>query len=547
VEQDILVFKGIRYAKAPIGNLRWRPPEELEPDTLTRAADQRGPACFQDPTLCVLFGGGNPTPPDLSEDCLNLNIWTPQLEANLPVLVWIHGGGYVVGAGDLPPYMVASLARRQAVVVTINYRLGHLGFFAHPALDEEARREGRPIVNNFALLDQIAALKWVKNHIRHFGGNKDNVTLFGQSAGARSVLSLFVSPEARDQGLFHKGVAQSAYGLPDVPRENALQRGVDFASYFGIGEDGAAQDILVALRELPANEFWQIKRNPDDPGSPESKAAFGEPVPICGDSVLPEPLLDLFARRKQARLPLIIGNNSNDSSVLTLFLDNPNLISGLVLFAGLFKPEYKEIPRLYEELAEDPDEFDRQVGRDLLFGAMTYAIANDHSAADAKSWRYYFDYVAERERTRFPQGARHADEVPYALDTLDIAPPPGLNPGDPPQEITEQDRNFAQTVSNYWLQFARRPPSDTSSDIIPVPGIGHLPAWPENTTDDAGRVMWLGRQLRDRFEVDHNFLPRKMELLSMLLRDLPEILKLLQASKPTHIHSYQGVPHHGGT
>lgn len=164
------------------------------------------------------LGGGDPG--QFSEDCLYLNVWSPTERAGpLPVMVWLHGGGFTIGAGGLPPYNGKALATRGVVVVTINYRLGHLGFFAHPALEGEEDR----VVHNFALLDQIAALEWVRDNIAAFGGDPANVTLFGESAGARSVLSLLASPLA--EGLFHKAIVQSGYTLPDTPREQALQRG----------------------------------------------------------------------------------------------------------------------------------------------------------------------------------------------------------------------------------------------------------------------------------------------------------------------------------
>ncbi len=159
---------------------------------------------------CRELGGGDPG--NFSEDCLYLNVWAPAVRHEpLPVMVWLHGGGYTIGAGSLPPYDGQALAKRGAIVVTVNYRLGHLGFFAHPALEGE----GAECIHNFALLDQIAALRWVQDNIAAFGGDTQNVTLFGESAGARSVLSLMASPLAK--GLFHKAIIQSGYTLPDTP------------------------------------------------------------------------------------------------------------------------------------------------------------------------------------------------------------------------------------------------------------------------------------------------------------------------------------------
>jgi para-nitrobenzyl esterase len=471
MDGDIYVFKGIPYAKPPVGDLRWRPPKEVQHWTEPLQAQERGDSCFQNAILCAAIGGGDPTP--MSEDCLYLNVWTPRLQATepLPVMVWIHGGGYVIGAGDLPPYMGTPLAKRSAVVVNINYRLGHLGFFAHPALEEEAKKEGKEIVYNFALLDQIAALEWVQRNIAHFGGDPGNVTIFGQSAGGRSVLSLFASPlvTERETKLFHKGVAQSVYGLPDVTGPKALRRGEHFATYFKIHESRPA-DILAKLRQLDASEFWAIRPNPKFEG--EAEAAFGWPVPISGDSVLPKPMLDVFEDGEQAKLPLIIGNNSDDSSVLADFGLQPSYIIGILKDTPNPKappPTLYGAVKLLYPLGIDDDELGRQIGRDLLFTTMSFVIVKSHERAGAASWRYYFDYVAEKQRPEFPKGARHGDEVSYVLDTLRVAPP--LN------GYSEQDEAFAQKVSHYWLEFARSASNESVSIAgDPKPWPKHEPA-----------------------------------------------------------------------
>ena len=514
MEEDIFVFKGIPYAKPPIEDLRWRPPDEVEPWEKPLQAMDRGPACFQNVELCTAIGGGNPTPPELSEDCLYLNIWTSQLEksAQLPVMVWIHGGGYVIGAGALPPYVGTPLAKRGAVVVNINYRLGHLGFFAHPALEAEYRKG--EAVNNFALLDQIAALKWVQRNIELFGGNPDNVTIFGQSAGGRSVLSLFAAPGAH--GLFHKGVAQSVYGLADMSRQEALQRGEAFAKYFRIDP---AMDIPSQLRKLDANLFWQIGAK--EKTTKPHRAAFGGPVPISGDSVLPAPLLAAFQHKSQAKLPLIIGNNSDDSSVLADFGFGPQDVIDFLKREG----KYEEVKqKLYPGVRND-DELGRQVGRDVLFTTMAFVIVKYHDLAGAPGWRYYFDYVAQTERPKFPNGARHGDEVSYVLDTGAIAPPTDAY-------FSQQDKEFAQKVSQYWLEFAKST-TDSSETISGVKN------WPKHTpVPDIGlppnKTMGFGKDLGNTIDVLNNF---------MLLRVLAfePVLNDLAISAGPDIHSYQGT------
>ncbi|EDG8597091.1 carboxylesterase family protein [Salmonella enterica subsp. enterica serovar Kentucky] len=282
VQEEIHIWRGIPYAAPPTGELRWRAPQPVTPWQDVRQADCFSCASWQDITWCRELGGGDPG--NFSEDCLYLNVWAPAVRHEpLPVMVWLHGGGYTIGAGSLPPYDGQALAKRGAIVVTVNYRLGHLGFFAHPALEGE----GAECIHNFALLDQIAALRWVQDNIAAFGGDTQNVTLFGESAGARSVLSLMASPLAK--GLFHKAIIQSGYTLPDTPREVALKKGVALAEHLGLAHATAEQ-----LRALPAETFWPL----DAP----FKIA---PTPISGDVVLPHPMLETFFAAKQHPIPVI--------------------------------------------------------------------------------------------------------------------------------------------------------------------------------------------------------------------------------------------------
>ena len=189
-QSGLLVFKGLRYAAAPVGELRWRAPQPVPPWPGTQAARAAGAACIQKSELSIAAGAGDPRP--INEDCLFLNVWTPRASpaARLPVMVWIHGGALIMGSGGLPIYDGAAFAQRGAVVVTLNYRMGALGFFAHPGLGKAD--PGTPV--NFGLLDQIAALRWVQRNIAAFGGDPGIVTIYGQTAGAVSVLALFTSP-----------------------------------------------------------------------------------------------------------------------------------------------------------------------------------------------------------------------------------------------------------------------------------------------------------------------------------------------------------------
>ncbi|WP_266157016.1 carboxylesterase/lipase family protein [Dyella silvatica] len=505
VDDNIFVFKGIPYAAAPLDTLRWRPPQPVQHWSKPLVAKENGNSSLQDWELCEEIGGGDPRP--LHEDCLYLNVWTPQIDtktALLPVMVWIHGGGYVIGSGGLPIYIGTPLAKRAAVVVSINYRLGHLGFFAHPALDQEY--PPGEVVNNFALLDQIAALEWVQRNIASFGGDPGNVTIFGQSAGGRSVLSLFASPGAK--GLFHKGIAQSVYGLPDATRQDALERGEAFAAYYNVRGTNPT-DIAAELRGLDADDFWKIDAK---------EARFGGPVPISGDSVLPLPILDVFEQSGQASLPLIIGNTSDDSSVLTDFGFGPEDVIDALRKAG----QYEAVKLLYPGL--DDDELGRQVGRDLLFTTMSYLIAEKHRLAGAPSWRYYFDYVAEKIRADYPNGARHGDEVPYVLDTGSIAPPTNAY-------FSEQDQTFAEDVSHYWLQFAR----STSNASTSIAGVV---TWPKHNGPPIivirnNQTMGFGKNSGNTIALEENFMWLRVSIFEPILKDLAEIIP----KKAGRIHS----------
>ncbi|MDY7228363.1 carboxylesterase/lipase family protein [Hyalangium rubrum] len=477
VENDVFVFKGIPYAKPPVDDLRWRPPAPVTPWTQVHAADKYGPSSYQNAEECKNAGGGDPG--TLSEDCLYLNVWTPKFAAGappsgLPVMVWIHGGAYVLGAGGLPPYVGSPLVKKGAIVVTLNYRLGALGFFSHPALDAE--NAGKPI-NNFGLLDQIAALQWVQRNISRFGGDPNNVTIFGQSAGGKSVLALFCTPMAR--GLFHKGVAQSVYGLSEMSQANARKRGVNLATLAGLkGENATAQE----LRDLEADSLWSL--TPEDAKeTPVSNA----PVAIYGDQVLSESLADTFRKGTEAPLPLILGSTSNDSSVVLAFGVEPvkvieNLRKNLI-FVG----------PLYPDIKNDDAELGRQVCRDLLFTVVPRLIAQQHSQR-APSWRYYFDYTAVERRPEKPTGVDHGSDIPYMFGTCEMCPP---NAG----HFNQEDRAFQEKVVGYWFEFARsgQPTAQTSTE------------WPAHTKDQDSTML-----LAPTTEAKADFMKGRLDIFAAL-------------------------------
>lgn len=476
-DEDVHVWCGIPYAAPPVGELRWRSPQPPVAWQGVRQASTFSASSWQNSEYCRELGGGDPG--QFSEDCLYLNVWSPgKREAPLPVMVWLHGGGFTIGAGGLPPYNGKALARRDVVVVTLNYRLGHLGFFAHPALCDDEDR----IVHNFALLDHIAALQWVRDNIAAFGGDPSNITLFGESAGARSVLSLLTSPLAK--GLFHKAIVQSGYTLPDTPREDALQKGEAVAAHFGLPNATAEQ-----LRAIPAHAFWSLE-------APLNVA----PTPIVGDCVLPEPMLDLFFAARQHPVPVMIGSNSDEASVMAVF--------GIDL-AGQIQKLRRErrfglgvIKLLYPGVKGD-EELGRQVCRDMAFTTMGFVVMQAQQRVGEPCWRYWFDYVAEAEHATYLNGAWHGNEIPYVFDTLNQIEPSR-------QYVNERDLVFAAQVADYWVSFAHH--ASRTCDAL------HGPVrWPASRK---GRdvLLRLGVNKHAGFKLEYRFMRARMSLFKRVMK-----------------------------
>jgi len=350
----------------------------------------------------------------MSEDCLYLNVWSPRLDpsARLPVIVWIHGGALLSGAGGADLYEGRSLAERGVVFVSFNYRRMQLGFFAHPAL---AAENGG--IANFGLLDQIAALQWVRKHIASFGGDAGNVTIIGQSAGAKSVMALFASPMAKD--LFHRGVALSNYGVPDVMPEAAKKAAITASEALGLR--GAAA-TLEELRAVPAERFGALKET----------GQFTGPSPIRGDKVLPLPIEEVFEKGQESALPLIVGNTSDDGSVAFEFGIDP------VKLLDRMRGSRFALKILYPKVKDDR-ELARQAARDMVF-TLPARCAADRHARIAPVYRYYFDYVTPERRGQYPDGVPRGADIPYFLDSGDLG---------------AAGRERARIISDFVVAFAR--------------------------------------------------------------------------------------------
>lgn len=435
VAGDVVSFKGIPYAAPPVGNLRWRPPQPPASWQGVRAADRSGAMCMQ-----TADAARAAELPPQSEDCLTLNVWAPmsKTSARLPVMVWIHGGSFSSGTGAAPVYDGSALARRDVVVVTLNYRLGRFGFFAHPALSRETPQGP---VANYGLLDMIAALRWVTANIQAFGGDPANVTIFGESSGAAAVNRLMIAPAAR--GLFHRAIQQSGNGREYTPRlreqnpdglVSAEDSGKAFAASMGV-----ANDDLAALRAIPAERIVAAGNR---------TAIEGGPV-IDGVTLTME-VAEAFARGLEAPVPFISGSTS-----LELPIPPEMLEQTLARAVTKISPEGRQaIAREYASEAE----FKRKFLSDLIFREPARFLAAAHARNGHAAYLYRFDVLSTQMRGML-KGAPHASELPYVFGTLQKMMWPA--DGDDPTRSAE--------IAARWVEFAKR--GDPNS-------AGRSPVWP---------------------------------------------------------------------
>jgi para-nitrobenzyl esterase len=442
VAGDVAVFRNIPYAAPPVGALRWRPPQTPSPWVGERDASAFGPACIQ------MWQGA--APQGESEDCLSLNIWAPRTAdaALKPVIVWIHGGAFKLGTGGTELHDGSRYARRGVVVVTLNYRLGWLGFFAHPAL-KPAPGEA---AGNYGIMDQIAALEWVRDNIALFGGDFNRVTIAGESAGAISVDILMVSPEAR--GLFAGAIAQSGFGrnrlqaIAGVAGPTAETDGRAFAQALGIAGEGA--DAMAALRALPAEAFATAPPN-----------ILGAPSVMVDGVVMPEQVEAAFARGAQAGVPYITGGTSWEASLMPALTAYPGWLAGRIAAAD------PAIAELYG-FATNPNQAAADFITDFYETEPDRHLARLHAQAGHPAFVYRFSYLPLAQRGTLP-GVMHGLDVFYTFGTLpqrDL-----LLYGVPIPAETPPDRAISEAMIAYWSGFA----------IHGAPGHAGGPAWPAVT------------------------------------------------------------------
>ena len=425
------VFRGIPYALPPVGAARWTPPGPMPPWAGVRKAIDFGPACFQPSTKLSNIYSADPMP--MSEDCLTLNIWAPRDARQAPVFFWIHGGALAGGSGREALYNGARLAAQGIVVVSINYRLGVLGWLAHPELSKESPVG---VSGNYGLLDQVEALRWVRRNIREFGGDPANVTIAGESAGALSVMYLMAAPSAR--GLFSKAIAESAYMI-STPELKDRRYGSAAAEENGTHLAAALHAAnIAALREMDAATL--------STAAPKSGYA---PWGTIDGHVLPRQLVEVFDKGEQAPVPLLAGFNSGEIRSLRVLA--PKAPATAAEYETTIRDRYQDLApeflRLYP--SANMQESILAATRDALYGWTAQRLVRKQAALGKPSFLYFWDhgYPAADDAGLH---AFHASELPYVFGTFDGTPP--LWPKVP---ATPQEASLSAAITGYWSSFAR--------------------------------------------------------------------------------------------
>jgi para-nitrobenzyl esterase len=472
----VRVFKGIPYAAPPVGDLRWKPPQPVQPWSGVRAVSEWGPRCIQSSRL----GDLDPLNKRMDEDCLYLNVWTPATSTPtagkaLPVMVWIHGGSNLNGAGSQPEFDGSRLATKGVVVVTLNYRLDVFGFLAHPELTKES---GTGASGNYGLLDQIAALKWVQRNIGAFGGDPARVTLFGESAGAFDVSLLMASPLTK--GLFVRAIGESGGSLTTItafgprPLQTGEQDGVKFADALGARS-------IAELRAKPAQAILDAAiKNP-------ITYAFG----VVDGYVVPEHPSIIYAQGRQNDVPLLVGFNADEGSLFEARIKlPPNAPPYADRIRAQFKDQADAVLKLYppgtpqEEKASATALWGDEI---IAYGSWAWA---ERTAASGKSPVYRYRFTrrppSAPELSLYPltaPGVYHFAEVLYVFDNLHVMSDWSWH---------EADRKLADAMASYWTNFAK------TGD----PNGGDLPQWLPYKAGGGSQVMELGASIGLRPEQD---------------------------------------------
>jgi para-nitrobenzyl esterase len=449
-----VAFKGIAFAAPPVGELRWKKPQPVAAWQGVRAANAFAPSCMQDAAML----GVQQAPPGVSEDCLHLNVWTPAPSASdrLPVMVWIYGGGFAIGTTSAALYDGTRLAEKGVVLVSVAYRVGAFGFLAHPELSRESGKGS----GNYGLQDMIAGLAWVRDNIAAFGGDPNNVTIFGESAGAIAVSMLAASPYAK--GLFHKAISES--GGSFAPSRRAMEGGQTVPA-LALAEaagkrflDDLGAPTIAAARSLPAEQIQQAQ-------GPGLAGGFW---PVDDGDVLPGDQYVLYSEGRFNDTPVLIGSNSDEGALfvrggVTSAAFEEQIRAGYGEHADELLAVY---PHANDEQAVQAA---RDVFRDSAFAWPTWAWARLQAAqGKGAAYVYYFDHRTAQS----PNGASHADEMPYVFGNL-VSGFAGGN-------TRAEDVAMSDVVSTYWTNFAK------TGD----PNGAGLPRWPA-FTEKSQQVLFL--------------------------------------------------------
>ncbi len=463
-EGDANVFRAIPYAMPPVGPRRWRPPEPMPRWSGVRPTQKMGVACMQPPMAPGPYDRGKVP---MSEDCLTLDVTAPVDAHNAPVMVWIHGGTLIWGSGHSPMYDGREFAKRGVVLVSINYRVGVLGYLAHPELSKESPDD---VSGNYGLLDQIRALEWVRKNIASFGGEAHNVTIFGESAGALSVEYLLASPAAR--GTFDKAIVESGYAFttPALRGKQGEEPSAEALGSWIAGKLGAAN--LAALRAMDARKLV------------EDAAAVGYvPYGTIDGKILTRQIVDTFDRGEQASVPLIAGFNSGEIRSLRFLL--PPLPADADAYTREIRARYGDLADAYLQLypARDFEQTRLAATRDTVFGWASERLVRKQAAIGQPSFLYYFDHGYPSEDAANLR-AMHASEVPFVFGTIEDTPPNW--PAIPP---TADERRLSGEMLDYWTSFARNA----------EPTAAHGPDWKTFVPGHTAMVFTDGPHLETGF------------------------------------------------
>ena len=429
-DHTLNVFKGINYAVPPVGPLRWRAPLPLPRWHGVRDAAHFGPACFQPIAPAGVYTSA---PMRMSENCLSLNIWAPRHGHNMPVMVWISGGALIGGFSGDPLYNGAKLARHGIIVVTINYRLGVLGWLAHPELSAQSPRH---VSGNYGLLDQILALKWVRRNIAAFGGDPHKLTIAGESAGGLSVMYLMASPAAR--GLFTSAIAQSAYmvSTPDLTQNR-------------YGMMSAEAEGLLLAKKLHAPNLAALRAMKASTLTAAAVAVGFMPLGTVDGQLLPAQLTRIFGSGKSAKVPLLAGFNSGEIRSLRVLAPKP--VASAALYEKIIRARYGDLAGAFLRLypAEPMEESILRTTRDALYGWTAVKMVRDQTKQGEPAYLYFFDHGYRAEDQAHLHGF-HASELPFVFGNLENTPP--LWPRVPQ---TRKERTLSRQMVDYWANFVR--------------------------------------------------------------------------------------------